>query len=99
MQHNFHGNKEDRGYIWSRCAVELFGHPKAYCHIDGTGLVAWNDVEFPLKWIGMEKKRMHTKDELYELICEVVKKRLDVIETRFNDMDYRFNPSDFNEFM
>ena len=79
-QHNFHGNKEDRAYCWSREAVLCFGLPQAYCHVDSSGLIAWNDPDFILKEIVMQKKRMHTKQETYDLICEIVKKRLDLQE-------------------
>lgn len=96
VQHNYHGPKSDRGYVWSRYAVELFGDPRAYCHIDGAGLVAWNDPEFPLKYFLMQKSRMHTKEELYSLICEVVKTRLDEMEARSRNKDYRYDPTDSN---
>ena len=96
VQHNYHGLKSDRGYVWSRYAVELFGDPKAYCHIDSAGLVAWNDPEFPLKEIVMQKSRMHTKEELYTLICEVVKTRLDEMESRSRNKDYHYDRTDRN---
>ena len=96
VQHNFHGLKSDRGYIWSRYAVEVFGDPRAYCHIDSAGLLAWNDPLFPLKYIVMEKGRMHTKEELLSLICEVFKKRLDEQEQCNKDKDYHYDPIDFN---
>ena len=99
VQHNFHGQKTDRGYVWSRCAVELFGDPRSYCHIDPAGLVAWNDPDFILKDIAMEKKRMHTRDELYELVCEVVSRRLDVIEARNKDDGYRYDRTECNRFI
>lgn len=96
VQHNYHGPKSDRGYVWSRYAVELFGDPRAYCHIDSAGLLAWNDPEFPLKYFLMQKARMHTKEELYSLICEVVKTRLDEMETRSRNKDYHYDPTDSN---
>lgn len=96
VQHNFHGLKIDRGYTWSRYAVEVFGDPKAYCHIDSAGLLAWNDPTFPLKYIVMEKSRMHTKDELLSLICEVFKKRLDEQEQLNKNKDYHYDPTDSN---
>ena len=98
VQHNFHGPKSDRGYLWSRYAVELFGVPQAYCHIDASGLLAWNDPEFPLSYFAMEKARMHTKQELYTLICEVFKQRLDAIEARGQDKDYHYDPTERNQF-
>lgn len=98
VQHNFHGMKTDRGYVWSRYAVEVFGDPKAYCHIDQGGLVAWNDPEFPLKYMVMQKSKMHTKQELYELICDTFKRRLDEIETRSKGNGYEYDPTDRNQF-
>lgn len=80
MRHNFHGLKEDRGYLWGREVVALFGLPQAYTHIDSAGLLAWNDPDFLLKDIMMEKSRMHTKEELLDLIMEKVSKKLDKLE-------------------
>ena len=80
MRHNFHGLKEDRGYLWGREVVALFGLPQAYTHIDSVGLLAWNDPDFLLKEIMMEKARMHTKEELIDLIMEKVKGKLDRLE-------------------
>ncbi|MBR4674195.1 MAG: hypothetical protein IKP00_07005 [Victivallales bacterium] len=80
MRHNFHGFKEDRAYKWGREVVALFGLPTAYCHIDSAGLLAWNDPDFLLKEIVMEKSRMHTKEELIDLIMEKVKGKLDRLE-------------------
>ena len=98
VQHNFHGMKSERGYVWSRCAVELFGHPSAYCHIDSSGLLAWNDSDFPLKYFVMEKARMHTKEELYDLICEVFKARLDEIEARHKNKEYQYDTTEWNQY-
>ena len=95
-QHNFHGNKEDRAYCWSREAVLLFGLPQAYCHIDQSGLMAWNDPDFILKEIVMQKAKMHTKEELYCLVCEVVKKRLDKQEHNQKQGKGNYDRTDFN---
>ena len=80
MRHNFHGLKEDRAYLWGREVIALFGLPQAYTHIDSAGLLAWNDPDFLLKEIIMEKKRMHTKEELIDLIMEKITAKLDRLE-------------------
>ena len=82
VQHNYHGPKTDRGYVWSRYLVELFGDPRAYTHLDSSGLIAWNDPEFPLRYMLMHKDRMHTKDELAAFIDSTMRSRLDAIEAR-----------------
>ncbi len=99
VQHNFHGMKSDRGYVWSRYAVQLFGHPKSYCHIDQSGLLAWNDPYFPLKDIVMQKSRMHTKQELYELVCEVVKRKLDEMEAQNKRKEDGWDGTAFYEYV
>lgn len=97
VQHNYHGMKTERGYVWSRYLVELFGDPRSYTHIDPSGLIAWNDPEFPLRYMLMKKDRMHTKAQLHALLCETFKERLDAIERRslsgpfegtYNTMEY-----------
>lgn len=98
MQHNYHGAKVDRAYVWSREAVLLFGIPNAYCHIDQSGLLAWNDPDFILKDILMQKSRMHTKDDLYELVCETVKKRLDRQEYNQKRGKGHYDRRDFNQY-
>ena len=58
--------------------------------------MAWNDPHFILKDIIMQKSRMHTKEELYALVCEVVKKR---IEKQVKDQAQGkglFDKTDFN---
>ena len=96
LLHNFHGKKEDRAYVWSREAVILFGLPFSYTHIDSSGLLAWNDPDFILKEIVMCKNRMHDKDDLYSLVCEVVKKRLDVQERNIKERGIHFDKRDLN---
>ena len=60
--------------------MQLFGNPNAYCHIDQSGLIAWNDSDFLLKDILSNKKRMPNKNATYEWICEIIKRRLDAQE-------------------
>ena len=98
LRHNYHGDKTDRGYVWSRELVSLFGHPRAYCHIDSAGLVAWNDPRFLLADMLMQKSRMHTKQELCELVCETVRKRLDEQEELTKTKGADYDTKDFNEF-
>ena len=98
VQHNFHGYRKDRAYIWSRYLVEIFGTPKAYCHIDSAGLIAWNDPIFPLKYMVMQKNRMHTKNELLALIYEVFKQRLDEQELLNKNPNYCYDKTDGNIF-
>ena len=97
MQHNFHGNKEDRAYVFSREAVLLFGLPQAYCHIDQSGLLAWTDPHFILKDIVMKKEKMHTVEELYNLVCSVVKARLQKQVKDQAKGEGLFDPTDFNK--
>ncbi len=99
VMHHYHGLKSDRGYVWSRYAVQLFGHPKSYCHIDQSGLLAWNDPCFPLRDIVMEKSKMHSKEELLELICKVVKNRLDDMEAKNKSGEDGWDGTAFNEYV
>ena len=98
VQHNFHGLKTDRGYVWSRYAVEVFGDPRAYCHIDSAGLLAWNDPKFPLRYIVMEKSRMHSRQELLGLITEVFDRRLREQELLNKEPGYGYDEKDRNIF-
>jgi len=77
--------------------VLLFGLPQTYCHIDQSGLLAWTDPHFILKDIVMQKEKMHTAEELYNLICSVVKAR---IQKQVRDQakgEGLFDPTDFNK--
>lgn len=89
IQHNFHGLKSDRGYVCGNYVVSLFGSPKSYCHVDSAGLVAWNDQEFPLKYMITKRDRMHSVDEMYGMICDVFRERMDslLMQDQFYDGD------------
>jgi len=98
IRHNFHGDKNDRAYRWSREVIELFGVPRAFCHIDRAGLVAWNDPKFWLADIAMQKTRMHTMKELLELVAESAKTRLlQQDKNRLDTENDNYNPEDFHE--
>ena len=78
----------------------MFGLPTAYCHLDSCGLVAWNDPEFLLKDMIMEKSRMSTKKDTSAMIMEKVNARLDRLETmtRSGNHARAFKMIDLNQF-
>ena len=95
MQHNFHGLKTDRVYRSIRRIVNLFGVPTSYCHIDQSGLLAWNDPEFLLRYMNMRFDRLHNDNEIVSLIVETVLDRLQ----HYNEMDkgdFAYDETDFN---
>lgn len=100
MRHNYHGPKSNRGYVWSRHLVTLFGIPTAYCHIDSAGLVAWNDPDFLLKDMIMEKSRMSNMNDTSEMIMEKINSKLERIQASMEDrmISSSFNRIDMNLF-
>ena len=94
LQHNFHGLKSDRGYVYGNYLASLFGRPQSYCHIDSAGLAAWNDQEFPLKYMITERFGMHSVSEMYTLICDVFKERID--ELLKQDQFYKSDRRELN---
>lgn len=80
VRHNFHGAFPGRAYMYSRIIVDMFGDPRTYCHIDQSGLVAWNDPECIQSRLFMRKSRMNTKEDTLKLLCEVMGSELDRID-------------------
>ena len=96
IQHNFHRLKVDNVYQYGNYLIELFGSPKSYCHIDSAGLVAWNDQEFILKRMLSERMRMHSREELYGLVCDVFRERIDNMMVK--DKSYEFDRKEWNAY-
>ena len=87
LRHCYHGPKVERSYRYSREIVNLFGLSRALCHLDSSGLMAWNDPECWLAQIAnTHKARMTTRADFLALLAETADRRLAQFEK--NEIPY-----------
>lgn len=83
-RHNFHGTIAGRAYMYSRIIVDMFGDPRSYCHVDQSGLMAWNDPECMQARLFMKKSRMSSREDTLKLLCDTMASELGRIEKAVN---------------
>ena len=97
VRHNFHGSWANRGYLYSRMVLGVFGRPYTYTHLDSGGLVAWNDPDTVIADIIADKSRMTSKEALYRWVCGRIGDKLNKLDADRSKQELRYDGKDFNK--